>query len=117
MMKIDAKPGLEHRVAEIRRPIGVSEPVLGGGLPPPTPSALGPSPPTPETNSSIRTLYIKWFPNWPTQPKSCHAELECTLSRLSLPWNLSELGQSLYIYRTHGPQIVHFDYFGSLAQK
>ena len=30
--------------------LGVSDLVLGGGLPPPTPSALGPSPPNPRPN-------------------------------------------------------------------
>ncbi len=47
----------------------------GGGLPPPTPSALGTSPPKYDPNSSIRTLLLKWVLTLAQIQKSCHAEL------------------------------------------
>ena len=47
---------------KIRRPsVGRVRPPIGGGLPPPTPSALGPSPPTPRPNRRKNTLYVYWF--------------------------------------------------------
>ena len=39
---------------------GVLEHLEKGGLPPPTPSALGPSPPTPRPNRRKNTLYVYW---------------------------------------------------------
>ena len=49
---------------------------------------------------------------------SLHGEA-CSLRRTENPLHVcTSLGcQSLYIYWTHGPQIVHFDNLGSLAQK
>ena len=49
---------------------------------------------------------------------SLHGEA-CSLRRTESPPHVcTSLGcQSLYIYWTHGPQIVHFDNLGSLAQK
>ena len=48
--------GVQNR-GKIRRPlVGRVRPCIGGGLPPPTPSALGTSPPKSASNSSIHTL-------------------------------------------------------------
>ena len=63
----------------------------GGGLPPPTPSALGTSPPNPRTNTSIRTLYVNWCLNFAQIQKSCGAKLfHWILHSFSLNLNLSE---------------------------
>ena len=49
---------------------------------------------------------------------SLHGEA-CSLRRTENPLHVcTSLGcQSLYVYWTHGPQIVHFDNLGSLTQK
>ena len=64
---------------------------MGGGLPPPTPLALGTSPPKYEPNSSIRTLLIKWVQNLAQIKKSCGAESLFTLAYILHILNLSEL--------------------------
>ena len=59
---------------KIRRPIGVSKPLLGEVYLPPTPLHLGPLAAKVGPDSSIRTLYVYWGLTLAQSEKSCGAK-------------------------------------------
>ena len=63
------------RRPSVRRVRPFSRRDCGGRFTPPYPLRLGPSPPNPGTNSSIRTLYVNWCLPLAQIQKSCHAPL------------------------------------------